>query len=450
MASNRRRLQGAMDRHRRAYGRSILQEVRVSELCWVLLVVLLLFQQPILNISGVAAFSYVDEAAVAVIVFAAAAKVMRNSGVAYLSKGERTSCGIGLLLLAWVFVCNYSAGIQTSFVPLAIDALACSKFVIAVVASIIVFDGNRLIRMLEPVYKVTLVMMVPCWLLNTILPGGFSLFGQDMWYEIRYGIRSFEFLFGHPETMSMMVLSMMLVLLRDRSRNSVWVTLCLFFIATSLRSKGFAFVAIAAMLLLTGNRQRGISLIHIALCAAAALLIGWDQFEYYYSTDLGARAEMTRASIAIASDFFPFGSGFATFGSNVTADAEFYSPLYVTYGISNIQGLSLSMGTDFLSDTFWPTVLAQFGLLGLLGYISLLILLLGSLYRRALNNGIGIVAILFIAYLLILSTSGSAFFHPNTICIVLSAVISILSEPNGKASILREGRQTNSSVVEGD
>lgn len=423
IATKRGRSQRAMNGY--TYGKSVLEEVRVNELCWVALLVLLLFQQPLLNITGASMFSYVDEIVVAVMVAAAVAKVIRNKGVAYLRRGERMACGIGLALLVWVLVCNFTSGVQTSLTPILIDSFACSKFVIAVVASFVVFDGNRLARLLEPVFKAVLTVMVPCWLLNVFLPEGLSLFGQDMGMGVRYGMRSFQFLFGHPETMSMMVLSMMMVLLRDREQSAKWIAVCLFLIATSLRSKGLAFVAVASIFLLTSRGRKRVGLLPVLLCLAAAVLIGWDQFEYYYGATSGARAAMTRVSFEIATERFPFGTGFATFGSSVTAEPEYYSTLYGLYGLSNVHGLSLTGGTDFLSDTFWPTVLAQFGWFGLAGYMTLLVILFKSIYARAVDKGQGLICILPCIYFLILSTSGSAFFHPSAILVAITAVISI-------------------------
>lgn len=420
---------GQIQRACRGHEKVTLQNVLVSEVGWVLLIAILLFQQPLLNITGIGIFSYIDEIAVAVVLAAAIAKVLRNKGISYLNRREHIVCWLGVTLLLWVVACNYTVGIQTAITPLLIDALACSKFVIVVIASFIVFDANRLASLLEQLVKVVLAVMVPCWLLNTFLPGGISLFGQDMGTDVRYGIRSFEFLFGHPETMSMMVLSMMLLLLRDRTRNSKWIALCLFLISTSLRAKGIAFVVIAAVFIFSFRKNGKIGAIPVLLCLMAAVLIGWDQFEFYYGATSGARAELARASLEIASDYFPFGTGFATFGSNVTAEPEYYSILYGVYGLSNVHGLSLSDGASYLSDTFWPTVLAQFGWIGLIGYATLLIILFRSMHERAIAKKRGLVCALCFIYLLILSTSGSAFFHPNTICVVMFAVVSIMSEP---------------------
>lgn len=58
-------------------------------------------------------------------------------------------------------------------------------------------------------------------------------------------------------------------------------------------------------------------------------------------------------------DYFPFGSGLASFAS--FPSAENYSSLYYEYGLNNIGGLSPDM-PDFICDAFYPT-LAQFGII---------------------------------------------------------------------------------------
>ena len=65
-------------------------------------------------------------------------------------------------------------------------------------------------------------------------------------------------------------------------------------------------------------------------------------------------------------DYFPFGSGLASFAS--FPSAENYSSLYYEYGLNNIGGLSPDM-PDFICDAFYPT-LAQFGIIGVILFIT--------------------------------------------------------------------------------
>ena len=70
-----------------------------------------------------------------------------------------------------------------------------------------------------------------------------------------------------------------------------------------------------------------------------------------------SRPAMMLTSIQILYDYFPFGSGLASFGT--FASAEYYSPTYAVYGLDHLWGLSKEMPT-FICDAFYPE-LAQFG-----------------------------------------------------------------------------------------
>ena len=66
-------------------------------------------------------------------------------------------------------------------------------------------------------------------------------------------------------------------------------------------------------------------------------------------------------------DYFPFGSGLASFASN--ASAVNYSTLYYDYGLDKVWGLSPSK-TDFICDAYYPS-LCQFGVVGVCLFIYL-------------------------------------------------------------------------------
>ena len=78
-----------------------------------------------------------------------------------------------------------------------------------------------------------------------------------------------------------------------------------------------------------------------------------------------ARNALYIKSLRIAADYLPFGSGLGTFGGWIAY--LYYSPLYYKYGLSNIYGLS--KGGSFACDTFWPYIIGQFGIIGLLSYL---------------------------------------------------------------------------------
>ncbi|EKN05753.1 hypothetical protein [Parabacteroides johnsonii] len=73
-----------------------------------------------------------------------------------------------------------------------------------------------------------------------------------------------------------------------------------------------------------------------------------------------ARAAFYVNSIDILKDYFPFGSGYASYGT--FASGNYYSDIYVQYGMDGIYGL-VKNDCPFVADTYYPA-LAQFGVVG--------------------------------------------------------------------------------------
>lgn len=80
------------------------------------------------------------------------------------------------------------------------------------------------------------------------------------------------------------------------------------------------------------------------------------------------------ASIRIASDHFPFGSGQGTFGSYPVG--RNYSKIYHDYGLSTVHGLSPEdafglTDSHYIFDTHWSSVIGELGFIGAFLYLLL-------------------------------------------------------------------------------
>lgn len=94
------------------------------------------------------------------------------------------------------------------------------------------------------------------------------------------------------------------------------------------------------------------------------------RFEEVLLGEFTPRLKLAVASLTLAVENFPLGTGLSTFGSATSVDV--YSPLYGELGLSNHYGMT-SSDPRFLMDTFWPMLLAEIGFLGVLFYLSCLI-----------------------------------------------------------------------------
>lgn len=395
---------------------SLFLETSVGDLALLLFLNLALFGEAI---QGAMGFSYCDEIATIAVVCAAFFRFHASKNA--LADGMSTSSKLALIWLFVVvsaaFLGNAFCGVHASTAAILTDFLTCCKFPIALIASIYAFAcSERLSALFEIEAKILLVVM-------TVLGIGNLFFDFGMGSEARFGIRaSFTFVFDHPTYLVFCAAGLTAFLMKDRERNMPFIVMGMLFVLLSLRSKGFAFAAVCLLLLLTFGKSNRLSVVHIALGLVAVALIGMDQYINYYQSAGYARGELARQAIAVANDYFPLGTGFATYGSAVTAQIDNYSPLYYAYGLSTVWGLAPG-AASFLSDTFWPTVLAQFGYFGLVAFAALLIALFVMCYKAGGGSRLPVICIF--AYLLISSTSESSFFNPSAAYLAMCAGLAI-------------------------
>ena len=80
----------------------------------------------------------------------------------------------------------------------------------------------------------------------------------------------------------------------------------------------------------------------------------------------------------VASSAFPLGAGFGRFGSY--ASVLDYSPLYDQYGLSSVYGFTPD-DPRYITDSYWPSVMAETGLLGAAVHLALIVALWLALRR---------------------------------------------------------------------
>lgn len=134
-------------------------------------------------------------------------------------------------------------------------------------------------------------------------------------------------------------------------------------------------VAFVALVIYVKNKLKFNSskiVFQVTVLAAVVIFFTWTKFNAYYVEGFEegaqemARPMTYRTSLRILTDYFPFGSGFGTFGC--AAAAKEYSPLYYTYHLNHIWGLTPD-NPMFLADAFYPIYPAQFGIVGIILFL---------------------------------------------------------------------------------
>lgn len=146
---------------------------------------------------------------------------------------------------------------------------------------------------------------------------------------------------------------------------------------------------------------------YLPIILAIGILVGWNEFNNYFFNTETARYKMYYYSFLTANEFFPLGSGFGTYGSYVAAHN--YSPLYISYGFETVWGLGrldVSNSTNFLFDTYYPMIIAEFGYFGLVIFVIFIIYSLTKIYKS--KNFFAITIIVFVLVMGIGFNIGSA------------------------------------------
>lgn len=130
-------------------------------------------------------------------------------------------------------------------------------------------------------------------------------------------------------------------------------------------------------------------------------------------------------SADIAHDYFPFGAGLGRFGSPMSKVD--FSPLYAKYGLDRIWGLTPQY-EDFITDTFWPQILGETGVFGLIAYLVFIVALGLSLWRatRVLTDrfslALALGALMAFIHMAVESLASSMYESPPRIYLAFGAI----------------------------
>ena len=122
---------------------------------------------------------------------------------------------------------------------------------------------------------------------------------------------------------------------------------------------------------------------YIFLMIPLCLWIGKNEIIEYLLNDTAPRFLLFYYAFVTASNCFPLGSGFASYGST-TAISE-YSKLYYEYGFNKRWGMSEEYH-PFLMDSYYPQIIAQFGYFGSVLYFPFLLAVLKKIILRVIDN----------------------------------------------------------------
>ena len=241
--------------------------------------------------------------------------------------------------------------------------------------------------------------------------------------EQRYGLKSFQFIAGHPGDLGVICNYLIMFLVLDlyinphkKKIDSILIMLDLILMISTLRTRAICNAILFSLLYYCfyykRNSKRNIKII-LFITVILISFVSIDQFQNY-CVDSGRtpRSDLLKGGIKLMQENSPIGAGLGNYGS--FAAKKYYSQIYYRFGFNNNYGMSKDEGM-FLTDNFWPMIMGEFGYIGIILYINLLIgtFCLLKHFSISWKNKLMIYYI-FIAMLLN-STASSAFVHYSSV-----------------------------------
>lgn len=374
--------------------------------------------------------TYADELTAALLVFIAVYKIIRNPAVILKLNRQELTLPLAFAAFMLVGVCGTLIyGVQPSTVAIVKDIISISKMFMAFICCPIVFeytDRRSILKRLVTVSK-GVSWAIAVGAVVTVL----SKYGNLDNGELRHGVRVFQFFFPHPTMLVLSLVVICCVFIADSMRkNWFYISICVLSMIATMRDKVFlSVIAVACAFAVYFVYQRfgkksikymiGVA----AVGSAAAIAVSGKKIMEYIEYGMNAaRPAMYAVGLDVAVDYFPFGSGFASFGSWLSG--EYYSPLYSQYGISSVYGISPDNYT-YIADVYWPQIYAQYSFIGLIIYGFMLYLIGRSLFERYRENRNALFALLTIGLYMLVSSVVEAVFT-NDSAMIFAILTSLL------------------------
>jgi hypothetical protein len=164
----------------------------------------------------------------------------------------------------------------------------------------------------------------------------------------------------------------------------------------------------------------------VATMLVVITLVAWNKIYFYFfqaiteevDRDMVARYVLYVTAPEILYDYFPFGSGLASYGT--FASGLYYSPIYGEYGIDEVWGITKTY-YSFIADTYYPS-LAQFGVVGIALYIIFWVYICKKairFYRKTKNLHYLILVGLIVGYMAIEGTTDSTLISNRGVFIMM-------------------------------
>ncbi len=356
--------------------------------------------------------NYLDELICLLLMLICVVSVLKNGKI----KASKQNVGSSVCILV-VFVIgvisNVLYGYMTDISVIARDVILTFKFFFVYLCGLHLMKSKYVLGLERIIVLISKILIIIIFVFGVV-----SLFiDVGMGSEMRYGIRSYHFIYSHYTYLVYNEMILMSMLLFEQKNNLFYYVMSIITLMLTLRTK--AFMAVAFFLFIIGviwlKKSKDLSLKKIfkfriiAPSMVVLYFVSRTKISEYlaWGKTSSIRVGMHIEGLNLANTHFPFGTGFGSYGTNISY--EHSSGLYAKLSDLNYENL-LTYGYATISDVYWPSIYAQFGYIGFLLFLFALIMLVSDMFNNHLkDNRTKQAAICMLGYLIIASIAEAIF-----------------------------------------
>lgn len=364
-------------------------------------------------------FSYVDEllAVLSIII------------ICFFKKEKDVKLVFFLVILCIIgLISNLTSRLINNLFVVLVDLIGVTKIFFVYIAFSKIISKNtceQCIDIINSLSKIFVLIALFFLALNT--------FGiVDMYDAYRYGFREYRFIFINAGTFGYYLMTILPFFI-NKKHEKFFVFLTLMLIMSTFKGPQLIFVIIFLYLYITRRMDYALKSIFMLIGVLFIAVLSSYQITNYFLDTTSGRYLLIKNGFITADTYFPLGSGFATYGSEMSR--RFYSLLYYKYGFDRIWGMNLEY-SGYINDNYWPMLIAQLGYLGLIIIIIIYFIFLKNIWnktKRTRYSKWGLA--LFVAYLV--GSLGSAYLTSSigvitilSICIIQNNEVEIDGQTN--------------------
>ena len=390
-----------------------IEKSNLLDIIALILGIFILFMQPLKNLNSV--FSLIDEC---VLLLTLLIFVIITLKTGKIKKRELTIFAVFFIFICIGIIGNWKSNLNIKFSSIITDIFSYAKFFIMLICGSVFFErtnnNKKNISIFAKIVRINIAIALPLAILNQFNDLG-------MRDDYRRGLYCFNYIYDTAAIFSWYCLMYLLILSIDllnnkNKKNYIFIALNILLWLFTGRSRGMAFCLIYIMLFWGSNffakkgKKFKFKLSYILILGLIGVAVAWKQFIFYFTTSTEARFILLNTGIKICIKYIPFGAGLGTFGT--FAAQKYYSPLYNFYGLNKIYGFTFD-NPLYLTDNFWPAVVGETGILGLIVYAILLYLTFKYMYQKLALNDTSKKIITFFIITVLCSSIATTIFTQN-------------------------------------